>query len=63
MNGSRIVRSTKYEAKSKAISAAKDFYNELLLKKKTGEPLTEGNQPSDASYQFRHHQEPSGVSE
>lgn len=39
LNGKRIKRSLKTESRSAAITAAKDFYNELLLKKAQGKPL------------------------
>jgi Phage integrase SAM-like domain len=43
-NGKRIVRSLKTERHANAITAAKDFYNGLLLKRSQGQPLTEGSQ-------------------
>lgn len=44
MNGSRLSRTSGTEMKSKAQQAAKDYYNELLLKRAQGEPLVESGQ-------------------
>jgi integrase len=43
LDGKRILRSLKTEKHANAVSAAKDLYNELLLKRSQGLPLTEGN--------------------
>jgi hypothetical protein len=43
MDGKPILRSMKTEKQSEARKAAKAFYDELLLRRRLGQPLTEGN--------------------